>query len=209
MVEIKKGRPHRNQEKDTRQSILDAAEVCFSKHPYDQVSLREIAELAGVNSALIPYYYKSKKGLYYAFLESSLGLILKKMQVLLESSVSQKDSLENYVHGMLSIFAEKPWLLQFIFREILVGQQDLQRFYVNAFARHTGKFLPMLLEGLPEKTGINTRYSALSLLSMLVFPFIAESLAGPAFDITYDEEFRNRLGKHILLVMKGEHLNLY
>ncbi len=204
MAEIKKGRPHRNQEKDTRQLILDAAESFFSKNPYDRVSLREIAEHAGVNAALIPYYFKSKKGLYYAFLETSLGLILKKMQKLLESAVKEEEPLEVYVTGMLSVFSEKPWLLQFIFREILVGQQDLQRFYVNAFARHTGNFLPQLIESLPKKTGLNPRYAALSLLSMLVFPYIAESLAGPAFGITYDEEFRTRLAKHILLVIKGE-----
>ncbi|WP_306602046.1 TetR/AcrR family transcriptional regulator [Geothrix sp. 21YS21S-2] len=49
---------------DTRDSLLDAALACFAKYGYDATSIRLIASLAGKNSSLISYYFKSKEGLY-------------------------------------------------------------------------------------------------------------------------------------------------
>jgi AcrR family transcriptional regulator len=49
---------------DTRDSLLDAALACFAKYGYDATSIRLIASLAGKNSSLIAYYFKSKEGLY-------------------------------------------------------------------------------------------------------------------------------------------------
>lgn len=49
---------------DTRDSLLDAALACFAKYGYDATSIRLIASLAGKNSSLISYYFRSKEGLY-------------------------------------------------------------------------------------------------------------------------------------------------
>lgn len=48
----------------TRQDILDAAAVCFSEKGYDSVGLREIANKANIDVALINRYFGSKKGLF-------------------------------------------------------------------------------------------------------------------------------------------------
>ncbi len=49
---------------DTRDSLLQAALACFAKYGYDATSIRLIASMAGKNSSLISYYFKSKEGLY-------------------------------------------------------------------------------------------------------------------------------------------------
>lgn len=51
---------------DTRESILDAAEDLFSKHGFYGVTIREVAREAGVDTALIHYYFTAKKGLFDA-----------------------------------------------------------------------------------------------------------------------------------------------
>ncbi|MBT9382315.1 TetR/AcrR family transcriptional regulator [Pseudooceanicola sp. CBS1P-1] len=48
----------------TRKAIEAAACRHFMARPYDQVGLREIAQEAGVDAALINRYYGSKKGLF-------------------------------------------------------------------------------------------------------------------------------------------------
>jgi len=55
----------RNSEK-TKDRILNAAERLFSERGIDGVSLRQIAASAGVQVALISYYFRSKEGLYRA-----------------------------------------------------------------------------------------------------------------------------------------------
>ncbi|BDU71675.1 TetR/AcrR family transcriptional regulator [Mesoterricola silvestris] len=49
---------------DTRDSLLEAGLACFAKYGYDATSIRLIASMAGKNSSLIAYYFKSKEGLY-------------------------------------------------------------------------------------------------------------------------------------------------
>lgn len=51
---------------DTRESILDAAEDLFSKHGFYGVTIREVAREAGVDTALVHYYFGAKRGLFDA-----------------------------------------------------------------------------------------------------------------------------------------------
>lgn len=55
----------------TRQRIMDAAQDLFAEHGYDHVSVRAIAERAGVNLALINRYYGSKRELFHEVLNAS------------------------------------------------------------------------------------------------------------------------------------------
>lgn len=48
----------------TRQAILDAARQCFVHEGYDQVGVRDIAALAGIDPALVNRYFGSKEGLF-------------------------------------------------------------------------------------------------------------------------------------------------
>lgn len=48
------------------QAILDAAEQAFVEHGYGGASLRSIAREAGVNQAMVSYYFESKEGLFSA-----------------------------------------------------------------------------------------------------------------------------------------------
>lgn len=56
--------PHSVAHHETRICFLEAALTCFAKYGYDATSIRQIASLAGKNSSLISYYFKSKEGLY-------------------------------------------------------------------------------------------------------------------------------------------------
>ncbi len=55
--------------------ILDSAEDLFSKHGFDGVTMREVAELANVDAALAHYYFATKQGLFDAVLERRAELV--------------------------------------------------------------------------------------------------------------------------------------
>ena len=50
----------------TKERILDAAEELFARHGIYGVTVREIAELANVDTALLHYYFESKRGVFDA-----------------------------------------------------------------------------------------------------------------------------------------------
>ena len=64
----RRGRPRKAQAVagDTSASILDAAEDLFSKHGFYGVTIREVAREAGVDTALVHYYFGSKRELFDA-----------------------------------------------------------------------------------------------------------------------------------------------
>jgi AcrR family transcriptional regulator len=58
----------------TRAAILDAAQTLFSTRGFANTGVREVAELAGVNSALVGRYFGSKEGLFRAALERVIDI---------------------------------------------------------------------------------------------------------------------------------------
>jgi AcrR family transcriptional regulator len=66
------GTPQRRRDAaGTKQSLLDAAQVRFARHGYSATTVREIADDAGVNVALINRYFTSKEGLFEACLRGA------------------------------------------------------------------------------------------------------------------------------------------
>jgi AcrR family transcriptional regulator len=59
-----RGRRPKGQGPDLRQSILDAAEGLFSRHGFYGVTVRQVAAEAGVDTALIHYYFGAKRELF-------------------------------------------------------------------------------------------------------------------------------------------------
>mgnify|MGYP000945085000 FL=1 len=65
----RRGRPPKTEAKaagETRDLILDAAEDLFSKHGFYGVTIREVAREAGVDTALVHYYFGAKRELFDA-----------------------------------------------------------------------------------------------------------------------------------------------
>ncbi len=65
----RRGRPPKDKSAgaaDTRELILDAAEDLFSKHGFYGVTIREVAREAGVDTALVHYYFGAKRALFDA-----------------------------------------------------------------------------------------------------------------------------------------------
>ena len=65
----RRGRPKKTKATgsgETRDAILNAAEDLFSKHGFYGVTIREVAREAGVDTALVHYYFGAKKELFDA-----------------------------------------------------------------------------------------------------------------------------------------------
>lgn len=67
--------PRRRNRAQTRAKILAAAQLAFAETGYAHAGIRQIATLAGVDSALIQHYFGSKAGLFEAALAEAVPLI--------------------------------------------------------------------------------------------------------------------------------------
>lgn len=119
----------------TRQAILQSAAQKFSEQSYDSVGLREIAESAGVNVAMVNRYFGSKENLYAESVVPSLDIdaLLEGDQDDLSTLISQhmltKDYAEKDVDPLLAVIRSagclsvKP-IIQKAFDEIVVTRMQ-------------------------------------------------------------------------------------
>lgn len=92
-----RGRPRRHDENvDRRGVILDAAESLFSMHGFHGVTVRQAATEAGVDPALLNYYFGSKRGLFDA-------VFLRRAEVV---NTQRLLSMNRYVGSTAAITAE-------------------------------------------------------------------------------------------------------
>ena len=71
-----------------KQDILLAAERLFAQRGFHGVSIRDIADEAGVQLALIGYYYGPKVSLYHEIYRQRSGYIQERLNALAEAQSS-------------------------------------------------------------------------------------------------------------------------
>jgi AcrR family transcriptional regulator len=92
----------------TKEKILNAAERLFSERGIDGVSMREIASAAGVQLALISYYFRTKEGLYRAVFQRRIAPVSTERLSTLRGLMMRK-SPPPTVEEVLEALA-RPWV---------------------------------------------------------------------------------------------------
>jgi AcrR family transcriptional regulator len=88
---------------DSREQILAAARERFAAHGYDRTRIRDVAGDAGVDAALVHYFFKSKDGLFAAAME----LPIRPIEVIAPVLAEGVDGLgERIVRRMLTVWDE-------------------------------------------------------------------------------------------------------
>ncbi|MBX6317545.1 TetR/AcrR family transcriptional regulator [Pigmentiphaga sp.] len=67
--------------------LLDVAELLFAEHGYTAASVRQIAQSAGVNQALINYHFQTKQGLFMAVFERRCRVLMQEREELLAEAL--------------------------------------------------------------------------------------------------------------------------
>ncbi|MEP7321616.1 MAG: TetR family transcriptional regulator [Saprospiraceae bacterium] len=98
---------------------MESAEILFSENGFDGTSVRDIAEKAGVNLAMISYYFGSKEKLMESiFHYRSERLTDQLNQMLRDSLMSSMEKINNLIDSYIDKF-----LQQTCFHRIMVREQ--------------------------------------------------------------------------------------
>lgn len=198
-----RGRPADAAQQDLKIGILDVAEQLFSEHGYAATSIRQIAEQTGVNPALVHYYFSSKKNLLKKVMERVLAPVGLAIAALGEG---RQASPENVASLLLSMLAAHPNMPRLLIREVMLPGGQMQEYFIANLAPHLGGALPELLE--KEKSAGRMRQdadpaiSAMLIMALCAFPFVARTLAEPVLGISYDKDGIESLNQHITRLLR-------
>ncbi len=108
----------------TRDKILNAAESIFLEKGKNGTSMQMIAAEAGVNKAMLFYYFSSKDLLYKAVLKSKFSQMLGSIGQVMQSASNPEFKLDELIQTYFTFFEEYPEIPRMIIREILAREED-------------------------------------------------------------------------------------
>ena len=116
--------------KETRERIFSAAAALFAERGYGSVSMREIAERAGVSKPMPYYYFKSKLDLCRALLDEGINCMLNAMSEIASQPLSATEKMRRMVRARFQHIRENPnvtkFYMNFLWR---TDESDLVREY--------------------------------------------------------------------------------
>lgn len=197
------GRRPASESDAVRRALLDAARECFLAKPFSSVSVRELADHAGVTPAMIHYYFDNKVGLYVALFEETVGPVLER----LSQAVQAGEDMDAVVAMYLRTLNEHPWIPVLLVRDVLSGAGPLQRTFAERIAGRAGGLIRALVNHAQDQgriqKDVDPRLAALSLVSLCLFPMVAAPVAERALDLEYDDDFIEALITHNVRLLRN------
>lgn len=183
-----KGRPVNPEKKAMQKAkLLASAEQLLAEKPYASITIRELAQRSGVNSAMISYYFTNKEGLFVALLDEMSTKHFTVMQTITHSA----DPIKTFIETILAMLNKNHGLARLIHQEFSTGNSTLSNVFIDRFPRKMAGFIPQLVK---KNTLINderkAKYAAFSLVTLIITPFIHKSIRQQAWEIS-DEELQS------------------
>ena len=97
------------------QKILNAAFKCISERGYASVSLRDIADEAGVVLSQLNYYYKNKEGLFTEIIKTLAQQYFNEIEDNLKKGETEKEKMMHLIEYFQEMLKEKPELFKLLF----------------------------------------------------------------------------------------------
>jgi TetR/AcrR family transcriptional regulator len=176
---------------ETEQRILDAARTVFLRRGTAGARMQEIAQEAGVNQALLHYYFRSKEGLSSAVFRQIATRIFPALVQTLSADSSIDEKIDRIVALYLDTLSKNPFLPGYLISELHHHPERVQQLLSSALGAAPGHVLPPLFEKLGEQ--INERVTAgtmrpitpeqfaVNLISLCIFPFAARPMLTVVF----------------------------
>lgn len=169
----------------TEQRILSAAKKIFLAKGLDGARMQDIADEAGINKAMLHYYFRSKDKLFETIFEEVSTHFLPRITEIFESETSLFKKIEGFCEAYIEQIKQMPYLPVFVLYEANKQPEVLVKKMFGAKKPPIHLFAKQVEEEI--KKGIirptNPLQLFLNMLSMCVFPFIARPMFEQAIGI--------------------------
>lgn len=161
------------------EKILEAARTIFTQKGYAATKTRDIAEKAGINLALVNYYYRSKEMLFNKIMVEVMSVFMKSIfSIFNDKETSLEEKFELVASKYINRIKSNPDIPNFILNELrsrpeaffqnVIGGRRMQDLYIyNQLVERMGE----------EKVNkINPIHIMMNLMSLTIFPFVGKPM---------------------------------
>ncbi|HEX6848153.1 MAG TPA: TetR/AcrR family transcriptional regulator [Chitinophagaceae bacterium] len=165
--------------KGAEERILAAASKVFTTRGMAGARMQDIANEAGINKALLHYYFRDKNKLFEVVFMKEAQKFFPKINAIFNSDDPVFEKIEKFVNEYIDEMLENPYLPWFVLNEV---NRDPDQFMYKIWGRENlpkpAKFLEQIENEVKKGTikKIQPLHLLMNLLSMTIFPFIAKPM---------------------------------
>ncbi|MDO4827163.1 MAG: TetR/AcrR family transcriptional regulator [Bacteroidia bacterium] len=139
--------------KTTEEKILEAAKTAFIRDGFNGARVRDIAESAGVNLALVNYHFGSKRELFNAVMGRALVTFRDSMLGMVHDETTDlKTKIRECVRNYSQMLEENPQLISFVMHGLSRDEGEFARqFAVQNVFLGSAMQKQLISEGLSEE----------------------------------------------------------
>lgn len=174
----------------TEDVILDAAKEVFQNKGMDGARMQEIADKAGINKAMLHYYYRSKQKLFEAVFKSAVNLMAPKVIKVINTEEHLFDKIRNFTKEYISFISKHSYIPLFIINELRRNPKVLKTVLDTNFDLLVRAKLQREIDTMianKEIKNIDAEQLFLDVVSLCVFPVISKPLMATILDKTNKE----------------------
>src|SRR5687768_8877811 len=137
----------------TEERILEAARAVFIRHGTAGARMQEIAAEAGVNQALLHYYFRSKDRLSAAVFEQFAARLFPAVIQILGGDISLDEKIDRVIAAYLENLVRNPFLPGYVLSELHHHPERVAQLLAAATHSQPGQVLPPVLKKLGKQIG--------------------------------------------------------
>jgi AcrR family transcriptional regulator len=193
---------------NTEQAILEAAETLFIEKGFNGTKTTEIAKVAGVNHAMLHYYFRTKEKLFNQIFEQKASQLLGFFVQAFDMELPFFEKLKIGIETHFDFIAQQPGLPLFVLREIIQNKERKDLILQKALPMGV-EILKRMAQAINEEVNqgnicsVQAQNLLLNIASLNIFAFVA---AQAIFDNQTDQS--NELYKNFLEARKKNNVEV-
>lgn len=151
MAAKRPGRPTKKDSRDAKQAIVNAARSIIEESGLHSLTIRAVAERAGVGTALVNYYFTNKQGLKEAIAVEAAAEVQELIQIILVPEGNPAEMIQQAVRQFVMSIGERPYITRLVMDLVLAGDEEVLRRLVTNVALPNLTMLKEVLESAKGK----------------------------------------------------------
>jgi TetR/AcrR family transcriptional regulator len=166
-------------DKQTEEKIFEAATDVFVDKGMDGARMQDIANHAGINKALLHYYFRTKDQLFNAVFEMIARKIFKKFAPVFDENLTLEEKIRFFYKEHIAFLQANPRLPGFLLNEVnrnpdrikkLLKNVDFENIWLKLYNQHKEEFNRYNI------TRVTMPQLMISIAALSVFPFAARGI---------------------------------
>ena len=169
-------------EMNTEEKILTAAKDVFQQKGMTGARMQEIADKAGINKALLHYYYRTKDKLFEKVFEMAFSLFIPRVKEMMTSDTPVLEKISFFVDNYIDLLNKHPYIPGFVINElnrnpqilVQIFEKNVQLKQDNIIEKFEAQIQAEVKAGIIKP--ISVRNLMTNVIALCIFPVVARPI---------------------------------